>query len=112
MTDTLKGYQLNYLRSLAHTLKPVLLVGQKGVTDTVVLSLEEALDHHEIIKVKFIEKKAKADKLAMVEVMQKATAAHFVGMVGHIVTLYRPHPDKKKRKIQLPQRDTTAKSMS
>ena len=59
-TDKLKGYQLNYLRALAHPLKPVILIGQKGVTEMVVLFLEEALDHHELIKVKFIENKAKA----------------------------------------------------
>ena len=104
-TDKLKGYQLNYLRALAHPLKPVILIGQKGVTEMVVLSLEEALDHHELIKVKFIENKSKADKRMMVESIQKATSAHFVGMVGHIATLYRPHPEAAKRKIKLPKRD-------
>lgn len=103
-SEKLKGYQLNHLRGLAHALKPVILIGQKGVTKTVILSLEEALGHHELIKVKFIENKAKADKRMMVEAMQKGTCAHFVGMVGHIATFYRPHPDAEKRKIVLPQR--------
>ena len=100
----LKGYQLNHLRALAHKLKPVILIGQKGVTESVILSFEEALDHHELIKIKFIENKDKADKREMVDALQHATRAHFVGMVGHIATFYRPHPIAKKRKIVLPQR--------
>jgi len=64
------------------------------------------------IKVKFIENKAKADKLSMLEAMQKATGAYFVGMVGHIATLYRPHPNKKDRKIRLPQKDVGVKTTS
>ena len=104
MENKLKGYQLSYLRGLAHPLKPVLLVGQKGVTATVVQSLQAALDHHELVKIKFIENKAKAEKLAMVDALQQATRAHLVGMVGHTVTFYRPHPDVAQRQIQLPQR--------
>lgn len=109
-TEKLKGYQLNHLRSLAHTLKPVVLIGQKGVTKTVILSLEEALDRHELVKVKFIENKSKPEKLMMVEVMQSAVRAHFVGMVGHIATFYRPHPVAEKRKIVVPQRGDSKKT--
>ena len=111
-TEKLKGYQLNHLRSLAHALKPVILIGQKGVTSTVILSLEEALDRHELVKVKFIENKFKPDKLLMVEAMQHAVRAHFVGMVGHIATFYRPHPVAEKRKILVPQRRDSKKPNS
>jgi RNA-binding protein len=102
--ERLKGYQLNHLRALAHPLKPVILIGQKGITEAVVLSFEEALDHHELIKVKFIENKDRADKRAMIEALQGASRAQFVGMVGHIAIFYRPHPNPEKRKIVLPKR--------
>lgn len=103
--DRLKGYQRKYLRSLAHALKPVLLVGQKGITGSVVSSLEEALSQHELIKIKFLENKAKADKVAMLETLQKATGSLFVGMVGHVATLYRPNPNEMDQHIRLPQKE-------
>ena len=104
-TDGLKGYQRKYLRSLAHALKPVLLVGQKGITGSVISSLEEALGQHELIKIKFLENKAKADKFAMLETLQNATGSFFVGMVGHIATLYRPNPNERDQHIRLPKKE-------
>ena len=44
----LKGYQRKYLRGAAHSLKPVILIGQKGFTPEVLQSAEAALDHHEL----------------------------------------------------------------
>ena len=44
--------QLRYLRGLAHDLNPVIMVGNKGVTDALVAELEVALDHHELVKVR------------------------------------------------------------
>ncbi|MBW1754247.1 MAG: YhbY family RNA-binding protein, partial [Deltaproteobacteria bacterium] len=51
----LQGFQKKHLRGLAHSLKPVVFIGQKGITDTVVRSINEALNSHELIKVKFID---------------------------------------------------------
>lgn len=106
-SEKLKGYQLRYLRALAHSLKPVILIGQKRITDSVILSLEEALAHHELIKVKFVDHKANADKQMMVADMQRQTRAYFIGMVGHVATFYRPNMVLEKRKIKLPQRETS-----
>jgi len=48
----LSSSQIRYLRGLAHPLKPVLLMGGKGVTAGVLKELEQALDDHELIKVR------------------------------------------------------------
>lgn len=100
----LKGYQRKFLRSSAHRLKPVLMIGQKGVTDSVISELEVALSRHELIKIKFIEEKEKEQKVAILTVLQRTSGATLVGMVGHIAILYRQHPDRDKRKISIPQR--------
>ena len=42
----LKGFQKKYLRGRAHALKPIVFIGQKGVTDNVVQSTDEALNKH------------------------------------------------------------------
>ena len=97
----LSGYQRKYLRGLAHGLKPVILIGQKGKTDTVVKALDEALSHHELVKIKFNEFKEKAEKQRLTALLESETSSHFVGMIGHIAIFYRPHPEPEKRKILL-----------
>jgi RNA-binding protein len=65
--DKLKGFQKRFLRGVAHSLKPVVFVGQKGFSPTLVNAMNEALDHHELVKVKFVEFKQKEKKLALVQ---------------------------------------------
>lgn len=99
----LKSNQRKYLRSIAHKLKPVVQVGQKGITETVVKAVAEALEHHELIKIKFIEDKDKASKQAMLTtLLERSPGIHHVGMIGHTVILYKENPDPEKRSIVLP----------
>jgi len=98
----LQGFQRKYLRGLAHGIKPVVFVGQKGVTDAVILSMEEALNAHELIKVKFIDFKEKDAKLTLSEELQGRTDSFLAGTIGHISIFYRPHKDPKKRLVVVP----------
>ena len=100
---TLKGFQRKYLRALAHPLKPVVLIGQRGVTDELLKSLDEALNQHELIKLKFIENKNRADKARMLQTLQNAAHVHLVGTIGHTAIFYRPSSDQERQRIMLPQ---------
>ena len=99
----LTGLQAKYIRSLAHSLKPVVFVGQKGVTDALVASTVQALHRHELIKVKFIEFKEKKQKKEIAEAIEIKTGCHLAGMIGHVATFYKPHSDPEKRRIVLPE---------
>ena len=98
----LVGYQRKYLRGLAHALKPIVLIGQKGLTVSVVEALNAALMTHELVKAKFIEDKDKDSKVKTLEILEKSTGADVVGQIGHTAIFYRPHPDPDKRKISIP----------
>lgn len=98
----MKGFQKKYLRGLAHSLQPVVFIGQKGLTDALIQSTNEALDTHELIKIKFNDFKEKEQKQDISEKIGIATASDLVGFVGHIVTFYRQHKDPEKRKIVVP----------
>jgi RNA-binding protein len=113
MTDVLplKGHQRKYLRGLAHSLKPIVFIGQKGASQTVVNALDQALNQHELVKVKFIEGKEKESKQDKAAGLESATGAHLVGHIGHTAIFYRPHPDEKKRKIVLPLDGTSTPSI-
>lgn len=98
----LKGSQRKYLRGLAHKLNPAAFVGQKGITSSLTDEINMALDAAELIKIKFSDHKEKELKTALVEEIASITQSHVAGMVGHVVILFRQHPDPAKQKIKLP----------
>jgi len=69
---------------------------------TYVKAIREALEFHELIKVKCIDFKEKEQKKKIAEEIEKLTDCELVGMIGHILTFFRQHPDPEKRKIVLP----------
>ncbi len=98
----LKGFQRKYLRSLAHAYKPVVLIGQKGLSKNLTEALEEALENHELIKVKFVDFKEKEQKKEMIEQLEKSAICEMVGMTGHIAIFFRQNRNPEKRKISIP----------
>ena len=108
--DDLKGFQKKYLREQAHHLKPVVLIGQKGITDQVIESIDQALDDHELIKIKFLDYKEKESKNELAAQIVEQTGAQTVGMVGHTVILFRPRKNPADRKIRIPQREANSDS--
>ena len=102
--DALKGYQKKYLKGLAHSLKPVVFIGQKGLSANLIESINQALGTHELIKVKFVECKDRQQKVSTAEKIAAEAGCHLVGMIGHIAIFYRLQIDPEKRKIELPQR--------
>ena len=101
---SLEGYQKKYLRGLAHSLKPVVMVGQKGATDAVFKSVDTALKDHELIKIRFVEHKERKMKDPIIADITSRTGSSLAGTIGHTAIIYRPHPDSDKRKIVLPER--------
>lgn len=82
-----------HLRSLAHALKPVVRLGQQGLTDAVSKELDGALSHHELVKVKLSvsEKQARLDQ---VEALCRSVKAECVQQIGHTATLFRRNTRK------------------
>jgi len=95
----LQGFQRRHLRAKAHALKPVVQVGDGGVTDAIVRAIEEALARHELIKVRL---QAPEDKKSTARELATRTASALCGVLGHTVILYRPDPEEPK--IELPTR--------
>lgn len=100
LLTTLKGSQKKYLRGLANPLKPIVFIGKGGLTPQVFDAIDEALLKQELIKIKFIEFKEEKKELSR-EIEEKSNCI-LAGMIGHVAIFYRQHPDKEKRKIQLP----------
>ena len=104
----LNGFERAHLRGLAHRLKPVVQVGQKGVTEALVRAVDRALENHELIKVKFVDLKEKDEKQAVARTLEEAVRCELVGMIGHTGLFFRRHADPEKRKVRLPERPGAA----
>jgi len=93
----LSSTQRKYLRGLAHPLRPVVQIGHRGITDSVLAAVEQALLDHELIKVRMHEPE---DKRTMAAELARRSASELCGLVGHTAILYRCHPDEPT--IELP----------
>lgn len=90
--------QKSYLRSLAHKLKPVVIVGNAGLTEAVINEIDLTLAHHELIKIKL----GAGERLArdrMCEEICTKTNSDRVQTLGRIATIYR---GSKEPAIKLP----------
>jgi RNA-binding protein len=90
--------QRRYLKGLAHPLKPVVMIGNAGLTENVLAEIENALAYHELIKVR-VSGQEKADRQQMLDEIAEKTSADLVMVIGHIGGFYRP---AEKPVIQLP----------
>ena len=97
---TISGGQKKYLRGLAHGLKPIVRVGKGGLTENVLAHLDQALDAHELVKVKLTDSKGQRRKIG--EQIEADLRAVQAGAIGHMAIFYRQASDPEKRMIELP----------
>lgn len=98
MTLTIK--QKQYLKGLAHHLNPVVMLGGNGLTEGVLAEIDNALNHHELIKVKVAGTDRNTKQLVIAAIVRE-TKAEAVQTIGHILVLYRPCDEPK---IMLPRK--------
>lgn len=94
----LSNKQKQFLKALAHKLKPVVLLGSNGLTEGVLAEIDSALDTHELIKVK-IPSSDRELKAQIAETIALNTQATLVQTIGNIAVYYRPSEEPK---IELP----------
>jgi len=90
----------SFLRSQAHHLEPVVLIGKNGISDGTVEAVNKALEARELIKIKFRE--FKDNKQSISDEIAVSAKCQIVGMIGHTVILFRQNPDPEKQNIRLP----------
>lgn len=90
--------QKSFLRSQAHALNPVVMTGSNGLTEAVLTEIEQAIAHHELIKIKLVGAD-KATRKNMTETICETTGAVSVQNIGQMAVIYRP---AKKPQIVLP----------
>ena len=97
--NELNSNQRKILSQAAQTLKPVIQIGQNGLTDAVLEKIDQTIAVHELIKVKFLEFKEEKHDLSR-EISESCQAA-LVRIIGNIAIFYRPAEKQEKRKFNI-----------
>jgi RNA-binding protein len=84
----LTSQQRSYLTKEAHRLNPIVMIGQKGLTDSLISMVDESLKSHELIKMKFLDFKGTRREISE-EICEKCEA-HLVRIVGNVAIVFRP----------------------
>ena len=87
MAQSLSAALKRHLRALAHHLKPVILMGAKGLSEALIAELRLALDRHELVKVKLAAEDHE-ERDAVIEALTAATGAALVQRIGNIAVLF------------------------
>jgi RNA-binding protein len=86
------------LKKLAHDLKPVVIIGQHGLSDSVLNEIDITLNTHELIKVK-LAGADKEERKALSRDIVERLSAELVQIIGRVAIFYRPNPKKKKNRV-------------
>jgi len=85
---SLTGKQKHYLRGLAHNRNPIVIIGNAGLTKNVVSEIDQALTHHELIKVR-IRSGDREQRQEIIASICDQAACEEVQRIGQIAVLFR-----------------------
>jgi RNA-binding protein len=94
----LTGKERRHLRSIGAKLSPLVTIGQKSLSDSVLAEVNYALDQNELIKLKLVVAEGKARKELASE-LATTVNAHLVQVLGKSVLLYRENPELEGKKL-------------
>jgi len=88
--------QRKFLKSKAHHLKPVIVIGKDEISKSIIEAIDHSIDSHELIKIKFNHHKDK--KREIIDDINKKIDAQLIGVIGNVAIVYRQNKDINKRK--------------
>lgn len=90
--------QRKHLKALAHNLKPVVMIGNAGLTEAVLKEIEKSLAAHELIKIRVLNDDREARAQWLQDICERLSCAA-VQHIGKLLLIYKP---AKKPSIRLP----------
>ena len=93
---TLSQKDRKQFRTIGHHLKPVLTLGDAGLSDGILEELEGRLEDHELIKVK-VHANNREDRDALVSELCAESGSELVPRTGHVALIYRPAAERKPK---------------
>ena len=94
----LTGKNRSYLRGEANDLDPIVHVGKDGISEAVIEQLDQALEDHELLKVRILESTGRTTRSAAEE-LATASGAEVVQVIGGIAVLFRQREEESDFKL-------------
>lgn len=89
----LNSRQRQFLKAQAHSMSPVVMLGNDGLSDAVIKELDSSIEHHELIKIKL---NAGEGRKEQAQEAAQAVQAEVVSVVGRVAVLFRQRPDDSR----------------
>lgn len=89
---TLTPQDIRELRSKTHHLKPIVIIGNNGLTESVIQEIDRALNDHELIKIRVSVKDSKEELIKITQEICTKTDSTLIQFIGHIIAVYRKNP--------------------
>ncbi|MGN0901804.1 MAG: ribosome assembly RNA-binding protein YhbY [Succinivibrio sp.] len=90
---SLNSHQRQFLKAQAHSLKPVILLGNDGLSEAVLKELDTSIEHHELIKIRL---NAGDSRKEQAELAAKTVKAELVSVVGRVAVLFRQRKEDSR----------------
>ena len=90
--------QKKFLRGLGHQLKPVVTVGDAGLSNTVMQEFDSTISHHELIKVR-VRADSRQSRDALIDDLCRTGAGDLIQRIGNVALIYHSNPDKPRIKL-------------
>lgn len=85
--------QKKFLRGMGHQLKPVVTVGDAGLSESLRREFDSTISHHELIKVK-IRAPDRKSRDAMIDDLCQSSGPSLITRIGNVALLYRRNDEK------------------
>ena len=89
----LNAKQRQFLKAEAHALKPVVMLGNDGASESVIKELDSSIEHHELVKIKLNAGDGRKEQAAE---LAQAVHAELVSVVGRVAVLFRQRRDDSR----------------
>ncbi len=90
---SLNSHQRQFLKAQAHSLNPVVMMGNDGLSEAVIKELESSIAHHELVKIKLNAGEGRKEQAQMAA---EAVNAELVSVIGRTAVLFRQDPENSR----------------
>ncbi len=94
----LTNAQIKFLRGMAHGINPVVTIGNKGLSESLMEELESSLEYHELLKIR-ISAGDSSERQEIINSIISQTHSQLVQSIGKVCVIFRANPQTE---IQLP----------
>ena len=86
--------QKKRLKGLAHSLHPIVLIGQNGLKDTILVEIDQALEYHQLVKIKINAGDRDLRDQILEKILEHTSEAILIQKIGNTAVLYQRNPDR------------------